>query len=90
MCSDDMSQRVHEIERVHNRMGIYQNTEIPYQGGPAIKANRKAFTFSMLKEGPAVERSEAFFVGRPDDDQETRELGLARLTMKDRFIKPKI
>lgn len=87
MCSDDMSQRVHEIERVHNRMVIYQNTEIPYQGGPAIKANRKAFTFSMLKEGPAAGRGEAFFVGRPDDDQETCELGFARLTMKDRFIR---
>lgn len=44
----------------------------------------------MLKEGPAADRSEAFFVGRPDEDQETRELGLARLMMKDRFIKPKI
>ena len=90
MWSDDMSQRVHEIEPIHNRMVIFQNTDKSYHGVPATKANRKAITFSMLKEGPAAERSKAFFVGRPDDDQEIGELGLARLKLKDRFGKQKI
>ena len=88
--SDDMSQMVHAIEPIHNRMVIFQNTDKSYHGVPETKANRKAITFSMLKEGPVAERSKAFFVGRPDDDQEISELGLARLTLQDRFNNSKV
>jgi hypothetical protein len=85
MWNDDMTQMIHEVEPIHNRMVIFLNTDQSYHGVPVTKANRKMITFSLLKEGETTERFKALFLARPDDDPVIDELGLERLRMKDNF-----
>ena len=85
MWNDDMTQMIHEVEPIHNRMVIFLNTDKSYHGVPNTKSNRKMLTFSLLKEGEATERFKALFIARPDDDPEVDELGIERLKLKDKF-----
>ena len=85
MWNDDMTEMIHAVEPIHNRMVIFLNTDQSYHGVPVTKTNRKMITFSLLKEGETTERFKALFLARPDDDPVIDELGLERLKIKDKF-----
>ena len=85
MWNDDMTEMIHEVEPIHNRMVIFLNTDKSYHGVPVSMTSRKMLTFSLLKEGAATERFKALFLARPDDDPVIDELGLERLKIKDKF-----
>ena len=85
MWNDDMTQMIHEVEPIHNRMVIFLNTDKSYHGVPVTKSNRKMITYSLLKEREGTERYKALFVARPDDDPVVAELGLERLKIKDKY-----
>ncbi len=76
--NDDMTQRTHEIEPIDNRLVIFENSDTSYHGVPCVKKDRKAITFSILKDQISSGRKFAKFVGRPEDSQEINELGALR------------
>ncbi len=81
--NDDMTQKVHEIEPILNRMTIFLNSDKSFHGVPLVKRERRAITFSILKKGEVGERSKALFVARPDDPEEVTIEGVNRSIMKD-------
>ena len=76
--NDDMSERKHEIEPIDNRFVIFKNSDTSYHGVPKVKRERKALTFSILKDDTSIDRSFAEFVGRPEDEDEVDNIGKDR------------
>jgi Rps23 Pro-64 3,4-dihydroxylase Tpa1-like proline 4-hydroxylase len=81
--SDDMAEKVHEIEPLLNRMTIFLNTEKSFHGVPLVKGERRAITFSIMKSGETSDRSKALFVARPMDAEEVRIEGINRSKIRD-------
>ena len=78
-----MSECVHKIAPKYNSAVIFLNSDTSYHGVPNVNFERRAFTFSILKNAKATKRSKALFVGRPMDSKEVSEEGLKRSIIKD-------
>jgi len=76
--NDDMTERVHELEPINNRLVIFLNSDTSYHGVPLVKKDRKAITFSILKNEESSGRKFAKFVSRPEDSDEVSILGSER------------
>ena len=76
--NDDMTERVYELEPINNRLVIFLNSDTSYHGVPLVKKDRKAITFSILKNEESSGRQFAKFVGRPEDSDEVSLLGCER------------
>lgn len=86
--SDDLLNKVHEIEPIHNRMVIFLNSDKSYHGVPKNNCQRKMFTFSTITEKLSDKRSKALFIGRNGiDSPEVTALGKKRANVKDRIDK---
>tara|TARA_R100001460_G_scaffold102453_1_gene147062 strand:- start:5 stop:766 length:762 start_codon:yes stop_codon:yes gene_type:complete len=85
---DSMKEAKHELEPLNNRLVIFVNSDTSYHGVPTVKSERRAITFSYLKNGEATERNKALFVGRPQDPKEVTKIGKERAFLKDKQ-KPK-
>ena len=75
---DDMDQCIHKIEPLNNRLVIFLNSDTSYHGVPNVKKERRALTFSILKDNISIDRSFAEFVGRPEDGDEVNVIGKNR------------
>jgi hypothetical protein len=85
---DSMTNCVHEIEPLNNRLVLFVNNDKAYHGVPFVKTERKAITWSILtKQAATSTRSKALFVSRPQDDKKIGQLGLERAYIKDKVIK---
>lgn len=80
---DNMSKCMHKIAPKYNSAVIFLNSETSYHGVPEVNFERRAFTFSILKDAKATKRSKALFVARPNDSKEVREEGFKRSMIKD-------
>jgi len=80
---DNMSECIHKIAPKYNSAVIFLNSDTSYHGVPDVNFERRAFTFSILKDAEATKRSKALFVARPEDSKEVREEGLKRSMIKD-------
>lgn len=83
---DNMTQRIHKISPKYNRAIIFLNSDTSYHGVPEVNFERRAFTFSILKDANATKRSKALFVARPTDSEEVRIEGFKRSIIKDAEI----
>jgi Rps23 Pro-64 3,4-dihydroxylase Tpa1-like proline 4-hydroxylase len=82
--NDTMTERVHEIEPIDNRMVIFVNSEESFHGVPMVLKERKAITFSIMSLNDRSTRSKALFVPRPNDSNEILQLGKERSEIKDK------
>ena len=80
---DNMEQCVHKIPPKYNSAIVFLNSDTSYHGVPAVNFERRAFTFSILKDAEATKRSKALFVARPNDSDEVREEGIKRSQIQD-------
>lgn len=80
---DNMIIRTHEIEPLPNRLVAFLNSDTSFHGVPTVKSERRAITFSILKEGQTSERSKALFVARPFDSDEVKLEGIKRSKIND-------
>ena len=83
---DNMKECIHKISPKYNRAIIFLNSDTSYHGVPEVNFERRAFTFSILKNAIATKRSKALFVARPTDSEEVREEGFKRSIIKDAKI----
>jgi hypothetical protein len=81
--NDDMTACTHEIEPLPNRLVVFLNSDTSYHGVPTVKSERRAITFSILKNGSTTERSKALFVARPTDSEQVKHEGISRSHIKD-------
>lgn len=81
--TDDMNTRTHEIEPTSNRLVAFLNSDTSFHGVPTVKSERKAITFSILKDGETTKRSKALFVARPEDSEEVKSEGIKRSQIND-------
>jgi Rps23 Pro-64 3,4-dihydroxylase Tpa1-like proline 4-hydroxylase len=81
--NDDMSICTHEITPSLNRLVVFLNSDTSFHGVPIVKSERRAITFSILKEGEATKRSKALFVARPNDSEEIKLEGIKRSQIND-------
>ena len=81
--NDQMSELIHEIEPINNRLVIFLNTDKSYHGVPEVNFERKAILWSILKDGKSEDRNKALFVSRPQDSKEIGILGKERAYIKD-------
>lgn len=77
--NDDVLERIHEIEPINNRFLIVLNSGIAYHGVPLVKSERRAITFSILKDADSDGRTKALFVPREEDSDEVKETAKRRL-----------
>lgn len=82
--NDEMTIKTHDIEPILNRMTIFLNSDTSYHGVPIVKSERKAITFSILKDGSKTERHKALFVKRPQDSDEVKIEGIKRSIISDK------
>lgn len=80
---DNMSKCMHRIAPKYNSAVVFLNSDTSYHGVPDVNFERRAFTFSILKDAKATKRSKALFVARPNDSKEVREEGLKRSMIED-------
>jgi hypothetical protein len=78
LWNDEMTECIHQIEPIANRLVIFLNSDTAYHGVPVVLSERKAITFSILKDGDTSERYKALFVARPDDSAEVKLQGVKR------------
>ncbi len=83
---DQLTRCVHKISPKYNRAIIFLNSDTSYHGVPKVNFERRAFTFSILKNAIATKRSKALFVARPTDSEDVREEGFKRSIIKDTKI----
>ena len=83
---DDMKHCMHKIAPKYNSAIVFLNSDTSYHGVPNVNFERRAFTFSILKDAEATKRSKALFVARPEDSEEVREEGLKRSQISDAKI----
>ena len=81
---NDMTQCLHSIEPINNRLVIFLNTDKSYHGVPEVNFERKAILWSILKDAEAEDRNKALFVSRPTDPKELGLLGKERAYIKDK------
>ena len=81
--NDDMTECVHKIDPIDNRLVIFLNTDKSYHGVPEVNFERRAILWSILKDADAENRSKALFVSRPEDSDEIGKLGKERAYIKD-------
>jgi len=81
--TDDMNTLTHEIEPTSNRLVAFLNSDTSFHGVPIVKSERKAITFSILKNGEVTKRSKALFVARPNDPEEVKSEGIKRSQIND-------
>ena len=82
--NDDMTECVHKIKPIDNRLVIFLNTDKSYHGVPEVNFERRAIVWSILKDAELIEnRSKALFVSRPNDSDEISKLGKIRAYIKD-------
>lgn len=81
--NDKMTERIHEIEPILNRLTIFENSDTSFHGVPIVKSERKAITWSVLKSLKNKGRTKALFVKRPTDPDIVEIEGLDRLNEKD-------
>ena len=84
--NDNMTKCIHKISPKYNRAIIFLNSDTSYHGVPEVNFERRAFTFSILKNAIATKRSKALFVARPTDSEEVRKEGFKRSTIKDAIM----
>lgn len=77
--NSDMTKRVLEIEPLNNRFIIFLNSDTAYHGVPVVKSERRAITFSILKDGMSSGRTKALFVPREEDSEEIKDIANKRL-----------
>ncbi len=77
--NDDMTKRTHEIEPINNRFIIFLNSNTANHGVPLVKSERRAITFSILKDGSSGGRTKALFVPREQDSDEVKYIAKKRL-----------
>lgn len=80
---DNMTECIHKIAPKYNRAIIFLNSDTSYHGVPDVNFERRAFTFSILKDVKSSNRAKALFVARPNDSEEVRKQGLRRSFIKD-------
>lgn len=78
LWNDEMNECIHKIEPIANRLVIFVNSDTAYHGVPVVLSERKAITFSILKQGNTEERYKALFVARPNDSIEVKLQGVKR------------
>ena len=76
--NDDMTECIHQIEPINNRLVMFQNSDTSYHGVPLVKKDRKAILFSVMKDESCSSRNFAQFVKRPEDPDVITELGIKR------------
>ena len=81
--NDDMTECVHSLHPLNNRLVIFLNTDKSYHGVPEVNFERRAILWSILKDAAAEPRSKALFVSRPNDSDEISKLGQQRAYIKD-------
>ena len=81
---DNMTNKIHEIEPLNNRLLIFLNSDTSYHGVPKVLTERKALLFNYCKKNTHLEdsRSKALFKKRPEDSQYIEDLGLSRSKIK--------
>jgi len=77
--NSDMTERALEIEPLNNRFIIFLNSDTAYHGVPVVKSERRAITFSILKDGVSNGRTKALFVPRKEDSEEIKDIANKRL-----------
>jgi len=80
---DNMSRCMHKIAPKYNSAVIFLNSDTSYHGVPDVNFDRRAFTFSILKDAKSTKRSKALFVARPNDSEEVSKEGLKRSIIED-------
>lgn len=80
---DNMKECIHRIAPKYNSAIIFRNSDTSYHGVPNVNFERRAFTFSILKNAISSNRVKALFVARPNDSDEVRKQGLQRSTISD-------
>ena len=78
-----MNTCTHKIEPISNRLVVFLNSDTSFHGVPVVKSERKAITFSILKDGEVTKRSKALFVARPNDPEEVKSEGIKRSQIND-------
>jgi len=81
--NDNMTIRTHEISPSLNRLVVFLNSDTSFHGVPNVKSERRAITFSILREGETTKRSKALFVARPEDSEEIKNEGIKRSQIND-------
>lgn len=81
--NDEMTECVHSIEPILNRMTVFLNSDTSYHGVPEVVSERRAITFSILTDGADSARSKALFVPRPFDGDEIKIEGVSRSLITD-------
>lgn len=81
--TDDMNTCTHEIEPISNRLVAFLNSDTSFHGVPTVKFERKAITFSILKNRDTTKRSKALFVAKPNDSEEVKLEGIKRSQIND-------
>ena len=84
--NDNITQCIHKISPKYNRAIIFLNSDTSYHGVPEVNFERRAITFSILKNAIATKRIKALFVARPTDPEEVGEEGYQRSIIKDAKI----
>tara|TARA_B100000287_G_scaffold434850_1_gene500652 strand:- start:2995 stop:3711 length:717 start_codon:yes stop_codon:yes gene_type:complete len=77
--NDDMTEKVIEVEPINNRFMVFLNSNTAYHGVPLVKSERRAITFSILKDSNSDGRTKALFVPREEDSDEVKEVAKKRL-----------
>ena len=77
--NDDMTEKIHEVEPINNRLMVFLNSNTAYHGVPLVKSERRAITFSFLKDGKSDGRTKALFVPREEDSDEVKDIAKKRL-----------
>ena len=83
--NDEMDCCLHEIEPLCNRLVFFRNSDTSYHGVPTVLSRRIAITWSIMSKlkHQGSDRNKAFFIARPEDDDEINILGLERSKIKD-------
>lgn len=80
---DNMKECIHKIAPKYNTAIVFLNSDTSYHGVPDVNFERRGFTFSILKDAEASNRSKALFVARPNDSVEVRKQGEERSKIPD-------
>lgn len=80
---DDMKECIHKIAPKYNSAIFFLNSDTSYHGVPNVNFERRAFTFSILKDAKSSNRVKALFVARPSDSEEVHKQGLKRSHIQD-------
>ena len=81
--NDNMTERLHEIEPINNRLLIFLNSDTSHHGVPKVLSERKSILFNYCStDSNETERAKALFKGRPSDSEYINKIGLLRSKIK--------